>query len=223
MTIGITRIFTFGWSPEFVVRPLLEEGLNRMDVIVLIASKPETDYARRRAEEAYRQVESFVKMVGAALHYREVDVNKDVIPLCRDVVKVIKEFDMNTSLKFYLTGGMRALIVATLIVAKLLSSAGRHINIVLSREDGLLLYTLPVSLLNLDIGSITNVQAEILRFLKVRSGATFEDLAIGRTAVTVRKHLTKLREKRLVSFIARGRKQVYSLTPLGELMLDILD
>ena len=219
----VARIFTFGWSPEFVVRPLVEEGLSKEDIVVLIASKPETEYAKKRVEEAYKHVESFLQMAGVSnLYYREVDTNKDIIYICRDIVKVVKEFDSANSFKFYLTGGMRVLVIATLIVARLLHLSGKQTGIKLSREDRPISYTIPIDLLELSVEDTTKTQIEILRRLKFQGEARFEDLAIGRSEVTVRKHLTKLRERGLVNYTVKGRKQVYRLTPLGEILLDVV-
>ena len=217
------RIFTFGWSPEFVIRPLMEEGVSKGDVVVLIASKPETEYARKRVEEAYKQVGTFLQMAGiTTLHYREVDINRDILSICRDIIKIVKEFNSANILKFYLTGGMRILVIATVIVARLLHQVGKHVEVKISREDRPISYSIPVKLLDLDVNNITEAQLEVLRYLKAQGEAKFEDLAIGRSEVTVRKHLTKLRENGLVSYIVKGRRQVYKLTPLGEMIIEII-
>jgi len=219
----VVRIFTFGWSPEFVVRPLVEKGFSRDDVIVLIASKPETDYARKRVEEAYKHVGNFLQMAGVSkLYYREVDTNKDIIDICKDIVRVVKEFEPAGIFKFYLTGGMRVLVIATLIVAKLLHSSGMQVEIELSREDRPISYTIPVRLLELTADILTKTHIEVLKLLKAHLEARFEDLAIGRSEVTVRKHLTKLRERGLVDYTVKNRKQFYKLSPLGELLLEVV-
>jgi len=216
------KIFTFGWSPEFVIRPLLEEGASKEDIVLLLSAKPESEYTSKRVEEAFKQVKSFLDMAGVPeVVYREIDVNRDVIDICRDIVNIVKEWEKgHQNIKFYLTGGMRVLVIATLIVARLLSLVGRDVEVKTSREDRPVSYIIPLNLLNLDI-KLTNSQIEILKHLRIRGEGTFEELAIGRSEVTVRKHLTKLREKGLVSCSAKGRKLIYKLTPLGELLLDI--
>ena len=217
------RIFTLGWSPEFVIRPLMEEGLSKEDVIVLIASKPETDYVAKRIDEAYKQIDNFLQIAGLRnLYYREVDINRDFMYICRDVVRIVKEFDTDNYFKFYLTGGMRVLVVAALTIARLLSLAGTPVEVKLSREDRPVSYTVPMDLLKLNVEVVTKTQLELLRQLKTQEEARFEDLAIGRSEVTVRKHLTKLRKKGLVSYTVRGRKQIYRLTLLGEILLEVL-
>jgi len=216
-------VFTFGWSPEFIIKPLVEEGLSKEDVVVLIASKPETEYAAKRINEALKQVNGFLQMAGLKnFYYREVDTNRDFIYICRDIVRILKEFDPINHFKFYLTGSTRVLVIATLIVASLFNLTGTRVEVKLSREDVAVSYTIPVNLLKLNIGAITKTRLELLRQLKVQGEARFEDLAIGRSEVTVRKHLTKLRENGLVDYTARGRKQVYRLTSLGETLLELL-
>lgn len=218
----IVYIFTLGWSPEFVIRPLLEEGISNGATIVLLASKPETEYATKRVEEAYNQIKNFLAMAGVTdLRYVEVDLNQEFLRVCRDIVRAIKEFIGVDRLKFYLTGGMRILIVATLVVARLLGAVHR-VEVELSREDRPVTYSIPLSILEASPRMVTKTQLEVLRQLKVFSEARFEDLALDRSSVTVRKHLTKLREMGLVTHISRARKQVYRLTPLGELLLEVL-
>jgi len=103
-------VFTFGWSPEFVIRPLVEEGVSESDIVLLIAGKPETEYVAKRVSEALRQVESFLGMAGvSSIYYREVDTERDFIHICRDIAKTLEEF-RGERYKFYLTGGMRVLI-----------------------------------------------------------------------------------------------------------------
>jgi len=205
----------------------MEDGLSKGDVILLISSKPESDYAKKRVEEAYQQVSSFVGMVGLSesLHYREIDVNRGFLEICRDIVRVIKDTERSYGskrLRFYLTGGMRVLIVACLMVAKLLSSTSRAVEVKVSREDRPISFVIPVGLLKLEPREITESQLEVLRLLKRFGEASFEELAIGRSEVTVRKHLTKLREKGVVSYTLKKKKQVYRLTPLGELLLELV-
>jgi len=137
-------VFTFGWSPEFVIRPLVEEGVSESDIVLLIAGKPETEYVAKRVSEALRQVESFLGMAGvSSIYYREVDTERDFIHICRDIAKTLEEF-RGERYKFYLTGGMRVLIIATLVIAKLLSSLGIQVEIKLSREDRPVFYTVPI-------------------------------------------------------------------------------
>lgn len=222
-TDASVRVFTFGFSPEFVIKPLASEGGSPEDVVVIIGGKPDNEYARKRIDDALRQVSAFLSMAGYnKYYYREVDTNKDFLEICRDIVGVLKEFSpMATRFRFYLTGGMRVLIIASLVVAKLLSISGRDVEVKLSREDLPIVYNVPLEILTLDAGSITEQRLEILRILAARGEATFEDLAIGRSPVTVRKLIDKMRVAGLVSYRARGRRQIYSVTPLGNIVLDI--
>jgi CRISPR locus-related DNA-binding protein len=215
-------VFTFGWSPELVIRPLVEEGISHDEPIILVASKPETEYAKRRFEEAYQHLITFLKMAGTVeVHYVEIDLEKDFLDVCRDIVRTIRNFH-GDCYKLYLTGGMRLLVAATLIVARLLLTAGTRVEVKLSMEDRPILYSVPAELLTLDLGGLTDAQLELLKYLKSLGKAGFEDLAIGRASTTARKLLTKLRSKGLVEYKKMDRKQVYKLTKTGELVLEVL-
>ena len=117
---------------------------------------------------------------------------------------------------------MRVLIIATLVVARLFSALGREVEIRVSREDRPVVFVVPVELINLDPRDFTEAQLEILRQLSAYEEVVFEDLAIRRSEVTVRKHLTKLRGKGVVRRKVRGRRQFYKLSELGELLLSLM-
>lgn len=217
----VVRVFTFGWSPEFVVRFLVKDGVAKDDTVVLISAKPEADYAKARVDEAYKQVVDFLKIVGVTNTYHyEVDLNQDFIGICRDVSRIMKLF--SGPVKLYLTGGMRVLVLACLVVAKLMIDLGREVEVELSREDRITFFSIPQELLSISLREVTRSHIEILKLLKSFGEATFEDLALGRSEVTVRKHLYKLEEKGLVTHTAKGRRHVYRLTPVGELILDVV-
>jgi len=216
-------VFTFGWSPEFVIRPLLEEGVPRDATILLLASKPETEYVARRVEEAVEKVKSFLALAHVpGIYYVEVDTSREFLEICRSVLRAVKEHANGSHIKFYLTGGMRVLVVAALVVARLLTVTYGNVEVKLSREDRPVTYTVPLGVLGVSPASLTETQIEVLRQVRVLGRARFEDLAFGRSPVTVRKHLAKLRELGLVSFEERGRRQYYMLTKLGELVLEVV-
>jgi len=215
------KVFTFGWSPELVVRPLMEEGITKDDVVILVSSRPESEYAKRRAEAAYQQVATFLGMAGVAeVHYVEASLDGDLLDTCVDIARRVKEF--GNCYRFYLAGGMRTLVVATLIVARLMLTAGLAVEVKLTVEDRPGVYSVPAELLTLDLGGVTDAQLELLKSLRSLGKARFEDLATGRAPTTVRKLLTKLRGRGLVEYREVGRKQLYKLTKVGELALEIL-
>ena len=220
--IQITRVFTFGWSPDFVIRPLMREGVEEDEVILLVSARPESGYARRKVENAYHEVKEFASLAGVRrLEYREIDIGKDFEEICRDFIRIVSEFRPARGYRFYLTGGMRVLIAAGLLAAGLLSQVYDVVAYV-SHEDAPTLYRIPIQAFRLDLKEVTEARLDILRILKSVGEAGFEDLAIGRDEVTVRKLLTKLRGMRLVVHRSVGRRQLYRLTPLGEAVLDIL-
>jgi len=217
------RIFTFGWSPELVIKPLIEDGVSKADTIVLIGSKPETDYTRKRVDEALHQVKKFLAMAGVpSVEYFEVDLSESFVDICKSIVRIVKNYLKDQTAVFYLTGGMRILVIAALIVARLLSTAGLNVSVKTSYEDRPVICEVPRELLTVSV-ELTKSQVEILKYLNAVGEGTFEDLAIGRSKVTVRKLLTKLRKRGVVAYEVRGRRQVYKLTPLGELVLEVLD
>ena len=217
------KVFTFGWSAEFVIRPLAERGVSKEDTVVLIANKPESDYAKKRADEALQEVKKFLSMAGIEnVHYAEIELGESFERICRQILRIVLNVaKSDEAVEFYLTGGMRVLVVAALVVAVLLTLKDRDVEVIVYREDRPIAYEIPIQLLRFQL-NVTKSQLEIMNYLKINGEGTFEDLAIGRSEITVRKHLTKLREIGLVTYTLRGRKQVYRLTPIGELVLEAL-
>jgi len=217
------KVFTFGWSPEHVIKPLIEEGISRDEIIAIIATKPDTAYVKKRVEEAFQHVATFLRLAGISnFYYVEFNVEKDFLDICIDITKKLKEIYSGDYYKFYLTGGMRVLVLATLAVARLFHTSRKKVDIRLSMEDRVFFYEVPPELFIIDLSDVTEAQLALLNFLKTFGEARFEDLAIGRTEVTVRKILTKLRNRGLVNYRSVGRKQFYRLTKLGELLLELV-
>ena len=216
-------VFTFGWSPEFVIQPLLREGIEKDDFILLLTNKPESEYARRKFEEAYQQVVSFLKYVNLAsrVAYREVSVERDFMEICLDIAKILNEELARRKpdvMKVYLSGGMRVLILATLLVVRLLHLCGENVEIYTSMENRPVTYAIPIRALTIDPTRITTEQLEILKILGSVGEAPVEALAVRRARDTARKLLGKLVDRGLVAYRARGRRYFYFLTLLGRLI-----
>ena len=218
-------VFTFGWSPEFVIRPLLREGVERDDYVLLLTNKPESEYARRKLEEAYQQVVSFLSYAGLAgrVTYREVEVEgKEFTEICLDIARILAEELSErrpSATRVYLSGGMRVLILAALVVVRLLRLRGENVEVFTSMETRPVFYSVPVEALTVDVTRVTEEQLELLRALSTLGEVPVEDLAMGRARDTARKLLAKLMDKGLVTYRVRGRRHFYSLTPLGKLVV----
>jgi len=215
-------VFTFGWSPEFVIQPLVKDGVDKKDYVLLLTNKPESEFSRKKFEEAYQQIVSFFKFTNLSniLEYREIDLNKDFTEICVDVMRILNEYIVvhkPSVIKAYLSGGMRVLVLAVFAVTRLLYLKGLNVEVYTSREDRPIIYKIPANLLTLDIQKITKEQLELLKMLNNLGSATVEALAIGRARDTTRKLLAKLKEKNLVTHTTLNRKHVYKLTPLGKL------
>ena len=212
-------VFTFGKDPEFVIRTLLKEGVEESDVILLVSAKPESEYARMDVNRAYEEIAEVVRHAGAKLEYREIDIGKDFEEICRDFIRIVSEFRPARGYRFHLIEN-KILIAAGLLASNLLSQI-YDVEVYVSHEDASTLYRIPIRFFRLDLRDVTEARLNILRLLKSVGEAGFEDLAVGRDEVTVRKLLTKLREMGLVVHRSVGRRQLYRLTPLGEAILYI--
>mgnify|MGYP000011623638 CR=1 FL=1 len=67
-------VFTLGFTAEFIVKPLLEAGVDGTYILILYVN-PEDKYSRKRVEEALRYVEDLAKKGGFIERLEKFSVN----------------------------------------------------------------------------------------------------------------------------------------------------
>jgi len=208
-------IATFGWTEQFVLSSILRHGVGAGDRIVLLIP----DRRDGKSEAVLRDFESFLS------RYSEgVRLSIERIPLDsfdRMVARISEIFQGISSkapekIIINLSGGMRALILATYIATLLTFS--ENVVIELETEDREKSYRIP----NLSIKGLvklTEIDKKILENLGEEGADTsklLRHLKIPRS--TLHKRLRELESRGLISIERKGRLLHAFTTSLGKFL-----
>ncbi|MEM2189290.1 MAG: CRISPR-associated CARF protein Csa3 [Nitrososphaerota archaeon] len=212
-------IATFGWTEQFVLSSILKYGISPHDEIVLLVP----DRKDERTEIILRDFESFLKRYGEGvkLHVKKISLEsferavKEVSEVILEILSVNPE-----QIIVNLSGGMRALILATYTALQLISP--KNLTIELETEDRSKCYMLP-SLSLRTLIRLGRIDERILKLLSIRSMSTtdlLKELKIPRS--TMHKHLKELNSLGLILLERKGKMLYASLTQLGNFLSIIL-
>ncbi len=224
--LGKLMIFTVGWTPDFVIRPLVRIGLESSDSIVILGTKPRDDYSRKRFIETVRFVEDFISRLNMDINIivDEVDIDSDIsssiVYIARRVMDIANSRRPSEILMF-LVGGMRILVISALLAARLIAPLTTiPIKLYTAKEDSPEIIEIARDFLYTP-NAIGEVSLRILELLSANP-MTIEEIAekLSRSIDSIRKNLRRLERRRLIEK-ADGRKKRYRLTKLGEIILAI--
>ena len=162
----MSRLFviTLGFEEKFAVRMITRHGLDAGDHLLLVTG-PRT----RQSERAARFLQGFVAQYyggDVGLEVVEVDPSKGFEQLVKDVYEAVASRAAGRKLVvFNLSGGMRALCLAALEAATLLSTAGLNVKVELETEDSQHLLEIPQPHLKMHqaLAQLTPEKEKILR------------------------------------------------------------
>lgn len=212
-------IATFGWTEQFVLSSILKYGLSPRDEIVLLIP----DKKDEKTEIILRDFESFLKKYseGVKLQMKKISL-ESFERAVKEISGVILEI-LSTNPEHVivnLSGGMRALILATYVALQLISP--KNLTIELETEDRLKCYMLPNLSLKMLI-RLGKIDEKILKLLSIKNMSTadfLKELQIPRS--TLHKHLKELSSLGLILLERRGKMLYASLTRLGNLFSIVL-
>ena len=214
-------VITLGFEEKFAVRMITRHGLDKGDRLLLVTG-PRTPQSERAV--------SFLSEFARRYYGGEVAVEVEEVRVAGFVELVRRLYDLVSArarggerVVFNLSGGMRALCLAALAAAQLLSSR-YPVEVELETEDSSALVEVPKALLALPrtLSSMGREKLEVLAALS-RGAKPARELAgeLDKDETTVRRHLQELAEAGLVEEAGR-RPKSYRLTGLGELVLKAL-
>ena len=208
-------IATFGWTEQFVLSSILRHGVGAGDRIVLLIP----DRRNGKSEAILQDFESFLSKCGEGVRLSIERIPLDSFDhMVARISEIFQEISSKAPEKIIinLSGGMRALILATYIATLLTFS--KNIVIELETEDREKTYCIP----NLSIKGLvklTEIDNKILESI-VEEGADtsklLQHLKIPRS--TLHKRLRELESKGLISIGRRGRLLHASVTSLGKFL-----
>ena len=220
-------VFSFGWSDVFVSRAIVGRGgVSGDDLVVLVAPSGGVGFEEERYRVAVDGVRRFLANIGGRgpVEVRvgvDVDFEDLVSSISSELSKLLPGF---TCVEFYLSGGMRLIVIALLFIADILSSLGVPVEVYSGPEDSPRIVRIPLEALGA-VSRLTSRQVELLRELvgrgEVRPGD--EGFGGGVDASTVRRMLDKLAARGLVVKSRRGPRVVYKATGLARAVVSLHD
>ncbi len=220
--MGKALVVTVGFDEKYTIRAVLRHGLKEGDAIVLVTGPP-TDKSRK----AIQAVEEFLsKAYGPSISVEKVEVDP-ASGFAQMVLNVHEKLlgiaARSGEVVLALSGGMRAVVLATFVAAALLSHALTRVKVELETEDSSALLEVPQALLNpqLLLPRLEGGKRKILSILT--DGLTVREIAsrLGKSESTIRRHLAWLEERGLVAPTS-ARPKRYALTPAGRVILQAL-
>lgn len=195
-------VITMGFDEKFALRAVTRKGLKSGDEILVVMSKP-TD---ERAERAFQHFSEILSKVFQDIKISRLDVDPRNLKSLNDLAQAFS-LHKKEKFTFILSGGFRALIIETLLVATLLNLSA---EVEIDLEDSSATVTFPLKW-NRPI-ELTKIEREILT--NIENGiTTIPNLARNMkiSKATIWRKVKKLeREGFLVA-----EKTIYRLTELG--------
>jgi len=226
-------VFTLGFTSEFVIKPLLEVGVGRDAYIIIIYTLAGDDYSRRRVKDAVAYIEKLAREGGFLnrTFFQQVSLGNTFYDTVYEIAVALNEVTRKLGKKdvkkvdVWLTGGMRILVVATLIACKIVFE---YLDIPVEyhvwSEDGAYKYKFGLSLIGLNLRGISKARMEILKRIVYLGEASYEELVSAkRKEATIRKMAELLRKDGLIYCERRGRRTLCRATELGKLIVKIAE
>jgi len=229
------HVFTLGFTAEFVIKPLLEVGAGESTYIAVLYTVTRDEYSRKRVDDAINYIERLSREAGfvSRVFFLQVPLPNSLYDLVYEVanalVRMLKSAEVRASdiegVDVWLTGGMRVLVISTLIATKMLFE---HMKVPVTyhawSEDGVYKYAFNPQLLNLSLEDVSRTRMEVLKRVVSLGECSYEELADAeRRESTIRKLVELLRKDNLVDCRRAGRHTICRATELGTLVVKMME
>lgn len=228
-------IFTIGFTPEFVLKPLFEIGISEDAFIIILYTMTGDEYSKKRVQDAINYIENIARQAGFAnrIFFKEISLGNTfydtVYSIAFTLIETLRMNSINLKnidkVEVWLTGGMRILVIATLITCKIMFS---YMDIPAEfhawSEDGFYRYVFTLSLLDIELKELSKARLEILRKIVSLGGSTYDKLVNAkRKESTIRKMIELLRRDKLVYCERKEKYTICKATELGNLIIKIME
>lgn len=208
----IELIFTLGFDEKFQIRSIIRHGVKESARIIVIIAEPMDE----RVKAAKERLKKFVLDYIPNSEFIEVTINP--INFIESVSKLFETFSNLTGEEIIvnLSGGMRALIIETLI-GLILSEKKAKIEIELENFQGTIQFDSRILRsieLEKDDIEILNAVRHVKKLIEIVEW-------VNKPKTTVYRRLEELVEKGLLNKKVEGKSATYEITEIGKLMLKI--
>lgn len=207
-----TYVAPLGFDSRRVVRPVLSEGIDEEDVVVLL--QPATD--SERGTDAYDEVEDVLTQVVPSLDLRSKSLPyTDFVETTLFCIDLIEESEGEVIV--VLGGGARDILLP-LTVATFSTSHAVTTVLQVSDIDGSVRQIPPVSLRS----KISAAEATLLADLNtLETPLSITDIGkeLDKSKSTVARHVNTLESEQLIETTKRGREKLVDITDSGRIFL----
>ena len=228
-------IFTLGFTPEFVLKPLFEAGVSEDVYIIILYTLVGDEYSKKRVRDAISYIEKLSREGGFIdrVFFQQVSLGNTFYDLVYEVAlaltKMLRDAEIRRGdiegVDVWLTGGMRIMVTATLVACKMLFEYMKiPVTFHVWSEDGTYKYTFDLQLLDTNLREVSKARMEILKKIVSLGKCTYEELVnTKQKESTIRKLVEFLRKDNLVYCKRIGRRTICKATDLGTLIIKIIE
>jgi len=205
---GKVLVFTLGFDIKFHIKSILRHGRN-LSKIIIVLSKPLDDRAQKAFDELKKFINEYVGISFEAVTIDPLDFYSSI--------KILREKfreNIGSEYVFNLSGGMRAVVLATLLAA-LYSNVKSIVEVELENFRGIVSF--PISVLSLSEPS--SEEKRLLKYLAVKGSGSLDDISssLGIPRTTAYKMIKNLESKGYITGTRIGKKIIYTLTELSKI------
>lgn len=209
-------VATIGFEEKFTIRTITRHGLDKNDKVLLLTGPP-----TEKSMTAINLVREFITKYyskDVTLIIKEIPVHNFYNAIHTIKESIMKEAKGVISIIVNLSGGMRILIIETLLALAILNM--KNIIVEIETEDSSTIVTIPSEILSIK-PQIRKRHAEILQILaQAQEPLTVKTIAekLGIDDSTMRRHLLKLRKMKLIE-TKKTKPLLIQLSPLAKLLM----
>ncbi len=212
-------IATLGFDERHVVRSMLRLGFGGVEKIVLLVPRGGVEERTKRAIE---EIERLASIAGVTEIIVEEIPTEDFVDSVATIYGLLKKaLSMEREVMVSLGGGLRALVIETLVAVFMLPRKDRdRVEVVSDLETGRGSISFRASLLPFVSPSFSEIEEKILRYLKDRGCRSLTDISEGLSIPrsTAWKGIDRLRDMELVV----KTNGCYRLTEKGLLVAKVI-
>ncbi|MCX7999742.1 MAG: CRISPR-associated CARF protein Csa3 [Leptospiraceae bacterium] len=195
-------VITMGFDEKFALRAVTRRGLKSDDEILVVMAKP-TD---ERAERAFQHFSEILSRVFRDIKISRVEVDPRNLTVLKDLAQVLSPYERERFI-FILSGGFRALIIETLLVATFLK-LNAEVEIDLEDYSATITFPLkwnrPIELTKVELEILSNIDKGIMTIPNISKNTKVSKATIWR----------KVKKLEKEGFLI-AEKNIYRLTELG--------
>ncbi|MEM3449918.1 MAG: CRISPR-associated CARF protein Csa3 [Nitrososphaerota archaeon] len=210
-----TFIATIGWTEWPIASAIIKHGLSKGDKIILLSPEKRDDRSRATINEVKHFVTKFVSSAEVSEVSVPVHMPTEAIPL---IAKLFSEEGRDRDLIVNLSGGMRILVLETLLALTLMCV--ENLVLELQTEDKV---DVQLPVLWRPVENLSPPARKALKILSERGPVSLSDMAssLRVSVATAHRLLKSLEENNIVSSKKVGKKRIMELTPKGRILLSV--